>query len=123
MKKKNLGIPHSCETNINIFNIKNYGKKMGNIHRPKSIEFCNKNYSSKKLDNIVKLSKININQDIEFEKNNSYEGFLSESEIMKINEHMRNDSNFILLKKISQLKKTIHKIKIQKKMFLNIKLK
>ena len=108
MRKKYLGARHSSEKNINIFNIKNYEKKIGNIHRSKSIEFCDKNYSSKRLDNIAKISKININQGIEMEKNNNYKGFLSEIEIMKINEHMHNDANFILLKKkISQLKKTI----------------
>ena len=123
MKKKNLRVRRfSIEMNVHKFNIKNLEKKIDDdFQRSKSNEFLNKNLS-KRLDNIADISKMNINKGLEMEKNN-YKRFLSEIEIMKINEQMNNDINFFLLKKkITQLKKTIQNKNIKKDL-CNIKQK
>ena len=103
--------------------INNYGQK-NNPHVRHSIEFNHKKKEHlsprKRSRSIVFNDKImfsnnlknvpnpNIASEKEMENNENYKGFLNEIEIMKINENICNDINFIQLKKrISRLKKTI----------------
>ena len=118
-------VRHSSDINLNKYNTKIKEKKADNNGKPKqrskSIIFRDKNFLSEALDDITNISKINIAQGIEMEKNNNYKGLLSEIEIMKINEHIHKDINFIhLKKKISKLKRTIQR-KNSKKDLLKIK--
>ena len=122
IKKKNNVVRHSSEINLNKYNTKIKEKKADNNGKPKqrskSIIFRDQNFLSKTLDDIANISKINIAQGIELDKNNNYKGLLSEIEIMKINEHIHNDINFIhLKKKISKLKRTIQRKNSKKDLF------
>ena len=108
-KKKKL-LKHSIEpVNINkLSNIGNIGKKTSNGHRgrSKSIVSSNNNYLNRKLDKYKNNNKT-PSPIREIENNMNYKGFLSEIEIMKVNENVANNINFIQLKKkISQLKKS-----------------
>ena len=110
MRKKKFGKGHSSDTHLKIFNIKSHDKIIHNNNnqrqRSKSIVFNDQNILYNRLDNLAKISKRNIEEDGEKENNNKYKGILSEIEIIKINEHIHNDINFIQLKKkIFRLKK------------------
>jgi hypothetical protein len=73
--------------------------------RSKSIAFPEDFYTSK-FSNIS--NKFSVHQANTDNNDSNFQGFLSEIEIMKINEDIHNDINFIQLKKkIWQLKKTI----------------
>ena len=119
--KKTIALRHSSsDVNINKFNTKNYEKKTDNNtksrQRSRSIIFRDNINLSK--HNAANISKINISQGLDIEKNKNYKGLLSEIEIMKINEHIHNDINFIhLKKKISKLKRTIQRKSSKKDLF------
>ena len=81
--------------------------------RSKSIGFAN-NFAfakNKKIDKLEKNENImNIKSEISMRNDIKYKGFLNEIEIMKINENIHDDINFIQLKKkITQLKRNIQK--------------
>ena len=102
-KKKNF--KHSIEP-INFYKLDNVGKKINNVHRGRSRSIVSSDNNV--LNNgLNKYKKNSITTASPIENNMNYKGFLSEIEIMKINEHIHNDINFIQLKKkISQLKKS-----------------
>jgi hypothetical protein len=62
--------------------------------KSKSIVFRDNDYLSKKINNLP-----NISESVLFNNNNNIKEFLNEIEIMKINENIHNDINFIQLKK------------------------
>jgi len=102
-------VRHSSALDINRIKKGNIVKK---IHTPrkrsKSIIFDDSNH----LNNKLKQSKALINKSRITDGENDvsdYKGFLSEIEIMKINENIHDDINFIQLKKkISRLKKKMN---------------
>ena len=96
---KNPKVRHSIE-----FNNKKK-EKVAPRKRSRSIVFNDKNLLFNNLNNVPNP---NIAVDKEIEDSENYKGFLNEIEIMKINENIHNDINFIQLKRrISRLKKTI----------------
>ena len=91
------------QQNINNKQHHNYNNHQQHRQRSKSILFGDSNFLSKRPENIS-----NISETIMANNNNGIKGFLNEIEIMKINENIHNDINFIQLrKKISKLKKNI----------------
>ena len=114
-KKKIRGFRHSSNR-ITDFNARNDKKIFNPRERSKSIKIDNiidlKNIrygkSKKDFSSINNNISSQINYDVGNNNNNNYKSLLSEVEIMKINEHIHNDINFIQLKKkISHLKKSI----------------
>ena len=99
-------------TNSNINSNKNSLDKKYLNHsqkrsRSKSIVFRENNCLSKRMDILANINISNFSES-PLVNNKCMKGFLNEIEIMKINENIHNDINFIhLKKKISQLKKNI----------------
>ena len=120
-KRKGEG-KHSSDINKRHYN---NNQMINDRQRSKSIVFSDTNFFISRFgtyNNIqnTNKNKNNMNQ-TEIENENNYKGFLSEIEIMKINENIHNDINFIQLKKkISKLKKTIQ-TKSSKKDFSKFK--
>ena len=82
------------QQNINNKQHHNYNNHQQHRQRSKSILFGDSNFLSKRLENIS-----NISETIMANNNNGIKGFLNEIEIMKINENIHNDINFIQLRK------------------------
>ena len=116
IKKQNKN-RHSNEIRLNKFNLQTQKFRK----RSNSIGFFN-NFAfgkDKKKEKLEKNSNTNITSEISMENDVKYKGFLNEIEIMKINENIHDDINFIKLKKkITQLKKNIQK-KSSTKSFIN----
>ena len=105
-------------------NARNYKNQIINDRqRSKSIAFSDNNFFFSRFGTYRNISNKTNNNYIQTEigNENNYKSFLSEIEIMKINENIHNDINFIQLKKkISKLKKIIQ-AKSSKKDFSKFK--
>ena len=121
IKKKKNGYKHSSEINLNKYNEEKKFNIDRHRQRSKSIVFRG-NALIKGLDKLAIISNINMNSEIDIANERKYKGFLNEIEIMKINENIHDDVNFIQLKKkLSQLKRSIQR-KNSEKDYLNSKI-
>ena len=111
-KEKKTNINDKDNTNSKIDSNKNSLDKKYPNHsqkrsRSKSIIFRETNCLSKRMDILANINISNFSES-PLVNNKCMKGFLNEIEIMKINENIHNDINFIYLKKkISQSKKNI----------------
>jgi len=101
-------VRHSSALDINRLKKGNVVKKVRSPRkRSRSIIFSDSDHLNNKIRNSKAMINKNRLADNETDISD-YKGFLSEIEIMKINENIHDDINFIQLKKkISRLKKTI----------------
>ena len=118
IKKKNMNLHYSIEPIKNNNQLNNSAKKMNRKKRERS-----KSISENYLNRNNKYNNINVSPTVmDMNNNMKYSGFFNEIEIMKINENIHNDINFIQLKKkISKLKKSFKNKNdlIQNKTFKN----
>ena len=105
IKNKNVNLRYSIDPINNNNKLNSSIKKVNKKNRERSKSICDNNFVNRRIS---KSSNVNRSPSImEMKNNKKYTGFLNEIEIMKINENIHNDINFIQLKKkISQLKKT-----------------